>query len=74
MLLLFSIFSWTFPIFTDDISWNENYVLHNKMLTLQSTGGVITQYQHGEYCCERLYLHWSISKTNPVPNGAGWPL
>ncbi|MDP4447458.1 StfH/YfcO family fimbrial adhesin, partial [Escherichia coli] len=26
-----------------DISWNANYVLHNKMLTLQSTGGVITQ-------------------------------
>lgn len=28
----------TEPVGPYDISWNENYVLHNKMLTLQSTG------------------------------------
>ncbi|MGQ7113509.1 StfH/YfcO family fimbrial adhesin, partial [Escherichia sp. TWPC-MK] len=26
-----------------DVSWNENYVVHNKVVRLQSTGGVIEQ-------------------------------
>ncbi|NYZ51303.1 DUF2544 domain-containing protein, partial [Escherichia coli] len=33
----------TEPVGPYDISWNDTYGLHNKMLTLQSTGGVITQ-------------------------------
>ncbi|EPW7753797.1 DUF2544 domain-containing protein [Escherichia coli] len=31
------------PLAPYDVSWNENYVVHNKVVRLQSTGGVIEQ-------------------------------
>ncbi|EOK4651923.1 StfH/YfcO family fimbrial adhesin, partial [Shigella boydii] len=31
------------PLASYDVSWNENYVVHNKVVRLQSTGGVIEQ-------------------------------